>query len=92
MSKSFIEHSRTKWQSTANDVTYPGYEQMTIGCLQRIADATELMAKDRQSMIEEVESLKRDRDLYQKWYRAEVRKVTALKGVITKMKKKLNNG
>jgi len=68
--------------------------EIQTGCLMRIADAAELMAKDHQRAIN-------DRDMYKRWYQDERARHTltqrsnaALRGVITKMKKKegINNG
>ena len=63
------------------------HEAISAGALQRIADATEMMAKNYASLQE-------DRDRYRRWYNEEVerraklqRQITALKGVITKLKK-----
>jgi hypothetical protein len=62
-------------------------EDVKIGCLQRIADATEAMAKNYQHLIN-------DRDFYKRRYEEEkalgermARRISALRGVITKMKK-----
>lgn len=68
-----------------------GTEQINAGSLQRIADATELMAKNHRELLQ-------SRDRYKLWYeewRAEARRFelsnSALRGVITKLKKKLAN-
>ena len=75
------ESSRGHWNSQDT------IEDINCGSLQRIADATELMAKNYQSLIN-------DRDNYQKWYRERGeridglnRKISALRGQITKLKK-----
>lgn len=63
-------------------------EAINTGSLQRIADATEKMASN-------YIQLQNDRDMYKRWYDCEkaekealYRKVSALKGVITKLKKR----
>lgn len=63
-------------------------EQINIGSLQRIADATEVMAKN---YIE----LQRELEKYKRWYQEEVQRVShrdkiiaGLRGHITKLKKK----
>jgi len=83
----FKEHSKTKWSAQDPD-TYPGDTEMKIGCLQRIADATELMATN---FIQ----LQNDRDWYKRMYHEKrdekdklKRRISALQGVITKMKKR----
>ena len=66
-------------------------DQLRTGALLRIADATEVMAKNYQELIDE-------RDRYKRYYREE-REVNkrlylsnaALKGVITKLRKKLES-
>lgn len=62
-------------------------EDINSGCLQRIADATEKMASN-------YTALQNDRDMYKRWYNQHreekeglYRKISALKGVITKLKK-----
>ncbi|AVF41537.1 hypothetical protein AL486_18920 [Pandoraea apista] len=59
-----------------------------MGSLLRIADASEAMAKNHVQ-------LQRDRDMYFNWYEREYekrlkleRQINALRGVITKMKKR----
>ncbi len=68
--------------------TESSYEAINAGSLQRIADATEVMAKDNRSLI-------KDRDMYKRWYEDErdeslqlFRSNAALRGVVTKLKKK----
>jgi hypothetical protein len=63
-------------------------DELKVGCFQRIADATEAMAKNHVQ-------LQRDHDLYKRWYeegreRADKleRSNAALRGQITKLKKK----
>lgn len=79
--------SRGTFNVTSNDT---GYEwdlgEVNTGSFQRIADACELIARNHAQLIA-------DRDMYEKWYvewrdRAEHygRSVSALRGVITRMK------
>ncbi len=82
--KTLREHSRTGW--TAPDGAT--IEQINAGSLQRIADATEKMAAS-------YDALREDRDRYQRFYKDGVLaierrdlQISALKGVITKMRKK----
>lgn len=77
--------SRQNW-SSSNTV-----EEINSGCLQRIADATEKMAMNYTTLLNE-------RDRYYKWYMEQqevkeklYRRISALKGVITRMKKKNNS-
>lgn len=76
------EASKQNWNST-NTVM-----DINSGSLQRIADATEKMASS-------YDNLRNDRDLYKKWYEEGnenrnklERKISALRGVITKLKKR----
>ncbi len=82
------EMSRKNFTTNDSFSDYPDLRHIEIGCLMRIADALELIAKNNQQLIEDYESMKRSRD----WYRDERdksdRKCAAFKGVITKMKKK----
>ena len=66
----------------------PTLEEIKVGSLQRIADAAELMAQNHAQLI-------RERDNYKRWYEAALdrrhsleRRVAALRGVITKMKRR----
>lgn len=81
------ENSKTNWGKTTSDQTNPDRDDIQLGCLLRIADATEAMAKYHVQII-------KDRDLYERLYRdsqAGSRKLerqnAALRGVITKLKK-----
>lgn len=58
---SFREMSKTGWTTTFEDgqSEWPGYERINTGSLQRIADATELMAKGYVEMQNEIDRLKR---------------------------------
>lgn len=84
---SWKEHSKTEWRSLPDPNTAPADDRIKIGCLQRIADATEKMAQSYSALIEE-------RDRYKRWYeneermrRSADRRIISLKGVITKLKK-----
>ena len=76
------EHSRNDWNSGAT------LQEINSGSLQRIADATELMAKPFLNLLAENERLKRDLEWYREKYAEKDRKISALRGVITKLKKK----
>jgi len=86
--KSFKDQSRIDWHNEARQKS-ASIEDIQTGALQRIADATEAMAKNHQQIINE-------RDRYKEWYentkiREDLanRRIAALQGVITKLKKKL---
>lgn len=85
MARSWKDHSRTDWRN-AGECT-PSDDRIKIGCLQRIADATEAMAKSYNLLREE-------RDRYQRWYEQEQqsnarlrRSNAALRGLLKRMKK-----
>lgn len=83
--KYYREESRKAWgvdQEAALDRS-----QITLGALLRIADAVELMAKNFRDLQEENETLRQSRSYYQAEASRADRKVAALKGVITKLKK-----
>lgn len=76
------EQSKMEWEGRGTA------EDLQLGCLQRIADASEKMAGN-------YIQLQNDRDWYKKRYYEQQesmnklhRTISALKGVITKMKKK----
>ena len=80
------EDSRKEWASggTLNTIN--------SGSLQRISDATEKMAASYNDLMN-------NRDMYRCWYERELaakeslaRRVIALRGVITKLKAKLQGG
>jgi hypothetical protein len=63
----FVNHrnnSRTNWGRDVDSDTNPSFSDIQLGCLLRIADATELMAKRHTELIAE-------RDRYERYYRQE---------------------
>jgi len=84
--KSYREGSRIDWASEQ----YNCPDQIKLGCLLRIADATEKMAQSYSALIYE-------RDRYKKWYEEKrtmvghlYNRINGLRGTITKMKEKAN--
>lgn len=82
--KSYRKESRTDWGSYEKGITL---EQVNTGSLLRIADATELMAKNHEQLVQ----LK---EYYERRYNEErqradklERQVRGYKGVISRMKK-----
>lgn len=84
--KSYRKHSKIDWGSSA-----PNERQIQLGCLLRIADATEALSINHTSLISENARLKIRVEnllaLNAKLYNSQ----KAYKGVITKLKKRLNN-
>lgn len=88
--QSYRQRSREDWGTTAPDGYGLTSEQIRTGCLLRIADAVEVMAENHAALIAE-------RDQFKRWYDEERekrasrnRKISALRGVITKLKRKSN--
>jgi hypothetical protein len=80
---SLRESSKLTWKSSST------VEHINAGSFQRIADACELMAENHHDLV-------RDRDMYKRWYESsresgdKLRNSNAaLRGVITKLRKKL---
>lgn len=82
--KYYKEESKKNWY-TEMPVTN---EDLQTGCLQRIADATELMASNYLKLQADLESWKKWGKEKQAKLEAAERRIIALKGVITKLKKK----
>ena len=88
MGTSYKDHSRTTW--TTEQESFPGIERVNAGSLQRIADATEQMAKN-------IVQLQRDHDWYRDMYRSAQKEVEHLKhsragymAALTKLRRKQN--
>lgn len=87
------ESSKTKWTLSLPDNQkgdYPGDANIELGCLMRIADSVDLMAKNHAQLIS-------DRDMYERWYkesRATINKqnkaIAALRGHLNRVKKLAN--
>ncbi len=80
--------TKINWSAEAlNNDGYPGNTNIQLGCLMRIADATEKMASNYQRM-------ENDLAMYKRWYEQEVvsvkrlmRSNNALKGHLNRIKK-----
>lgn len=84
--KYWDEKSRSRWFNT--DGSEPDCERIAVGCLQRIADAVERMSGSYRELADERDRYKRNWE-YVKDDREHLRlSVAALRGVITKLKKK----
>lgn len=89
MSKSLTDLSRTVFN--APDSTF---ESIATGCLQRIADATEKMAVNWTALTNELNKEKdrserylRQVEAYKATLKTERKRVAALRGVLTRMKR-----
>jgi hypothetical protein len=77
------ESSKRNWSTPpVNSNGYPGDENLKLGCLLRIADASELMARN-------ITSIMAERDRYKDFYEREHKFAISLRGQITKLKKQL---
>jgi RNase H-fold protein (predicted Holliday junction resolvase) len=91
MKKYYKEESRNSFFKTVPDGSGKNtltIEEITFGCMLRIADASEKAAQSFNELIE-------DRDKYKRWYQSEREKlerarktISGLKGAMTKLKKK----
>lgn len=85
MTKSYEELSRLNWRGQGDE--WPGVERVSLGCLQRIATATEAMAYNYRELIDDRNYHKRSHEDLASECAALERKNAALRGVITKLKK-----
>lgn len=74
--------SRQEWNGDK------GYDAINCGSLQRIADATEKMAANYTALQQNYDSVKNNRDYWQRQYEKEKRRAAALRGIINRLKKK----
>lgn len=85
------ENSRINWGKTMPDGadSNPDRDAIELGCLLRIADATEAMAKNHVKLIDERDYLsRRNNEQHDTIARLE-RQRAALRGQVTRLKKKL---
>lgn len=87
MTDTYRKESRKDW--IASGAAVPNLEQLQFGAIQRIADATELMAKRHQELIDQKASAEKSRDYWRDQHDAMARRVIAARGQITKLKKAL---
>jgi len=90
--KSYREQSKTDWGINLPEQTPLDVDQIQIGALLRIADATELMASNYKKLQEENIRLRKSVDYWMDNSYAKDRKIKVYKGVITKLKRKLGTG
>lgn len=82
--KSYMEWSKTAWGAEE----WPGLDSIKVGCLQRIADATEKMAQSHDALI-------RARDTYESLLNSSLKenkvlehRIAGLRGAMGRMKKR----
>lgn len=87
--KSFRKESKKDFGLFQNINDNLNIEHIKIGCLLRIADAAENIAINYTKLQNDYNYVKERKDYYQEKYYEMQRKVSALKGVITKMRKSI---
>lgn len=85
--KNYKEESRKDWGVTQEAALT--IEQINIGAVLRIADACELMAKDREKLEAGYKYMRERRDYYSTECERMVAKWRAGKGQITRLKKRI---
>lgn len=85
--KSYREESRTNWGVTVTENTKPDREQLHLGCMLRIADATEAMAINFTKLQNELKwANERNQRLVASNEKLQ-RQVSAYKGIVKRLKK-----
>lgn len=86
----YRDQSRIQWGKRvySSSPVELSIEQIQLGAILRIADASELMAKNFLDLQRENQHLKESRDSYRRLYEKAERRITALKGAVTRQKKK----
>ena len=85
--KNYREESRKQWGQ--DQETSLNIEQITIGALLRIADATEAMAKNHVKLQEDYDRMKQSRDYNREKVQQLENSLRTMKGVVTKLKKRI---
>lgn len=86
--KNYREESRKNWGRTMPEKEGLTNDEVQYGCLLRIADATEAMAKNHVKLQIDLDWYKSQLQNYKALYECEKNSNRSLKGVITKLKKK----
>jgi len=88
MGNTFREQSKKDFTPPIGQMSGLTTEQLQLGCMQRIADATEVMAVNHNNLLEQLDRYK---NMYKNAREREdklTRSNQALRGVISRMKKK----
>lgn len=81
-----VDQSKINWGNTVDENDYPGNERIKMGCLQRIASATEAMAKTHVQLQSDYNYMRESRDRYRMLYEKEVKRSAAYKVLVKKYK------
>lgn len=88
MQKSFRSESKKDYGTNVPEGEGLSLERLNCGSLMRIADATEIMATNYLRLQEDLATAKRGREYYMEEMEKAQRTITAMKGLITKLKKR----
>lgn len=89
----FVDHrknSRANWGKEVDREANPDFEDIKLGCMLRIADATEAMAKNHVALQAERDRLAKRCDSLQAEVDRLRRKRAALRGVVSRLKRRLS--
>lgn len=87
---SFRKESRLDYGGEKPDETHSlNLDQLQTGCLMRIADAVEIIAKDKESLEQRLKSAKDSLEYWQDRANKYEKTVQVLKGHMTRLKKKI---
>lgn len=86
------ENSRIDWGRNVDGGKNPNSDDIRMGCLLRIADATEAMSKNHVALQRERDVLAKTCDRLQAEVDRLTRQRTALRGVVSRLKRKLKGG
>lgn len=86
--RSLRDHSRTNWKTGEEGKV--SHHDIQLGCLQRTADALELIAKDKSDVLAERDNAVREKRAAEEQLSSRDRTIRALKGHITRLKNKLD--
>lgn len=78
----------SKLQLSVNKSDNFTYEEINTGSMLRIADAVETVSRRYSDLLSEVEQQKRTTEYYRQRLQKMERRVNALRGVITRMKRR----
>lgn len=84
MSEHFDKESRKGWHREGT----PTVDDLKLGCLQRIAAASEAMAKNHDELMRQRDLARAEADFWRREAEAMRRRVSSLRGVVTRMKRK----
>lgn len=87
----YKEESRKDWTVEKGTLDGVSKEDLTLGAILRIADATELMAKNFLQLQKENNHLRESNNWLMHYYEKEKKKASTYKGLYHKEKNKNNN-